>query len=834
MEFQTFDEMVNSNASQSQRKLLNLERFNLLPQNIQDTVNAEREVGNFPMPMEKIGEEEFNSIKDLLGMFVGPNVAKSDEDFARLFYTLQRTGNFITDKDVLREAAAITGGIVAPSFLPGVGQATLPARVAAFIEKYPRYSRVISAFFGGATGSAPFSDSYLQVLGYGAREAFGEGAFQVIHKYFPFLRDMVKGKDGEALETASKTSQKILSDEGASLTPARISKNPNVDMIEQLAETSFFGANIMRIGSEEAQRKGTELLVKYINKEVYPNSGEVKLVESFVNKASMENVDDLVKNFLLDGRDFYKGAVDGAYKNLNKKAKTLLGNNKIVDTKKLLKSFDRQIKLQGGDINDPTVQALRNYIKQFAETGKGGVDFLAAKNIRTHLLSKTNFYTTQGTTPPTYLNKIAGDMANYMTKLMKDSVNAQVKSGKLSKEQAKELLGAYTVANNTYKQGKRTFNTKFISQILLGEDTAQITKATLNAQEQIFKELFEQGNKPGRAKHFFKLLNDGVSKGVITKEGADNITKRLQGEWFRQTLVKAIDPKSGVLDPTKIIQATQGTRGSTGLPILNELFKGKDKAIIDNMKKYLDTLVLAQSRGIEKQKGSLAFITAQFAAAGAVPIGVGGFLLDFQLAGLGGVVLGLGTLLGPRSIAKAFTNKEFVSNLINLEKAKVGTSNYTRSAIQLINNMVANKFVDPILAKRFVNEAVVEGIFEDSDKDKMKWYDGVEDTDLTGEEADNPAILDAQGEFNKAPPGLLEQLNIPTLETASARNLPNSPPPSSSISDIDLSSIGGGESSTSPETLASLESVGLPLFEANEGGLASVDFKKFKKPQVVS
>ena len=53
MEFQTFDEMVNSNASQSQRKLLNLERFGLLPQNIQDNVNAEREIGNFPMPLRK-------------------------------------------------------------------------------------------------------------------------------------------------------------------------------------------------------------------------------------------------------------------------------------------------------------------------------------------------------------------------------------------------------------------------------------------------------------------------------------------------------------------------------------------------------------------------------------------------------------------------------------------------------------------------------------------------------------------------------------------------------------------------------------------------------------
>jgi hypothetical protein len=40
--------------------------------------------------------------------------------------------------------------------------------------------------------------------------------------------------------------------------------------------------------------------------------------------------------------------------------------------------------------------------------------------------------------------------------------------------------------------------------------------------------------------------------------------------------------------------------------------------------------------------------------------------------------------------------------------------------------------------------------------------------------------------------------------------------------------------SINPETIASLESVGLPFFQAKEGGLASVDFKKFKKPQVVS
>lgn len=52
-----------------------------------------------------------------------------------------------------------------------------------------------------------------------------------------------------------------------------------------------------------------------------------------------------------------------------------------------------------------------------------------------------------------------------------------------------------------------------------------------------------------------------------------------------------------------------------------------------------------------------------------------------------------------------------------------------------------------------------------------------------------------------------------------------------------LSSIGDQASlsgSINPQTLSSLESVGMPLFQAKEGGLASLDTKNFKKPQVVA
>jgi hypothetical protein len=825
MEYITFDQMIESgNVSKKQKQLLNLERFGLLPDNISSAINEERQLGNFPNPLVPVPQEEFEDFKNLMSMFVGDEVAKTDEDFAKIYYTLDRTKEFITDKDVLQEVGAITGGIVLPTMISG-GTA-FPAAVANFVSKYPRYAKTLAAFFGGAGGSAPFSDSYLEALGYGAREAAGEGAFQVLHKYFPFLRKIFKGKDGEALEAGAKSSQKILSDAGTTLTPARLSKSPTIDMIEQLAEVSFLGGGKLRQAGEEAVQVSQQQLGKFLNEAYFPGTAERNFVQSFMEKASLDNIDDLMKNFLLKGRDFYDTAINASYKNVNQVAKKYLRSNKIVDTNKLLSSFDRQIKIQGGDINDPAVQSLRTYIANFAETGKGGVDFLTAKNIRSHLLSKTNAYLTSGTTPPKYLNKIAGDMASYMTKLMDDSVRKAIREGKISKEQGKEILDAYKGANKLYKEGKETFNTKFVAGLLLDETSGQTTKSSLDAIDNIYKTITGAGDKPGRAREFFKLIDNGVSKGIITKEGADEIRKKIQGQYFYDVIRQSTE--EGIIKPKKMLDFISGKKGP-GSRILNEMFYGS-KDTLKGMEKYLNAMVLAQSRGIEKQKGALAFISGQFAAAGAV-LGFSGF--SPTGAALGTLVLG-----GPSVIAKLFTNKNFVDNLLNLELAKSGTNKYARSLIQVVNSLVTNQFVDPILAKRFVDEAIVEDVFPEPDKalKQMKWYDGVKDADLTSEESDNPGILEVQGKFNQAPPGLLESMGMATLESEPVTTASVSEAPSMAPLDLGpITTASGPPSQTvNPNTLASLDAVGLPFFQAKDGGLASVDFKKFKKPQVVS
>ena len=845
-QYLTFNDLVSNNkVTKEMKKVLNYERFGLLPDEVASAVEEERRLGNYPNPLQPISSEEFQDFKKMIsqpvyagtekgGEYIEQDISElSDMDIANIYYSLERAKDFVTDPGLYAEAGALIGGVAAPSMISG--GAGLPASVAAFVSKYPRWGKTFAAFFGGAGGSAPFTDSYLEALGYGAREAAGEGAFQVLQKIFGgAFRKLFRGKEGESLEAGAKSSQKILSDGGATLTPARLSKSPTIDMIEQLADVSFLGGGRIKAVGEKGIDVSQEQLGKYLTDIYYPSTAERNFVQNFMNKASLENVDDLMKNFLLKGRDFYAAAVDGAYKNLNQIAKTSLRNNKIVDTNKMLAAFDRKVKAQGGDMADPSVQALRNYILNFAETGKGGVDFLTAKNIRSHFLSKTGFYTTSGTTAPSYLNKIAGDMASYTTNLMDESVKQAVKNEKLSAEAAKELLSSYKGANQIYKQGKETFNTKFVAQLLLDETSGQTTKTSLDAIDNIYKTIVGAGDRPGRAREFFKLIDNGVEKGIITKEGANLIREKMQGQYFSDILKNATD--EGVINPKKVLDFISGKKGP-GSRVLNEIFYG-NKDTLKNMEKYLNAMVLAQSKGIEKQKGALAFISAQFGAATAV-LGFGGLSLPTMGAGL--AILG-----GPAVIARLFSNPKFVDNLLNLEIAKSGTNKYARSLVQVLNTLVQNNFVDPILAKRFVDEAIVEDIFPEPDKVKkeLKWYQGVQDKDLTSEENDNPAILDVQAKFNKssAPPGLLESLGIQTLDATPVEEVSVASAPSGFqdpglMGALDLGPISTASAppsqSINPDTLASLESVGLPFF-AKDGGLASIESKKFKKPQVVS
>ena len=107
-------------------------------------------------------------------------------------------------------------------------------------------------------------------------------------------------------------------------------------------------------------------------------------------------------------------------------------------------------------------------------------------------------------------------------------------------------------------------------------------------------------------------------------------------------------------------------------------------------------------------------------------------------------------------------------------------------------------------------------------------------TDNSSTYVSDPRELEAKS-------NLLKSLDIDTLEddqiSIAIASLDAPPSRSVSMAPLDLGTNHDCFSSSlfpqsiNPNTLASLDAVGLPFFQAKDGGLASVDFKKFKKPR---
>tara|TARA_S200002703_G_scaffold5747_1_gene6494 strand:- start:984 stop:3491 length:2508 start_codon:yes stop_codon:yes gene_type:complete len=106
--------------------------------------------------------------------------------------------------------------------------------------------------------------------------------------------------------------------------------------------------------------------------------------------------------------------------------------------------------------------------------------------------------------------------------------------------------------------------------------------------------------------------------------------------------------------------------------------------------------------------------------------------------------------------------------------------------------------------------------------------------DIVPKKADYEAMLDEQKK------NILSE-DTPLEKDPNAPNiieLPMTPVPNVDRGQGNVLNNIGDQASLSgplnPQTLSSLQSVGMPLFQAKEGGLASLDMKNFKKPQVVA
>ena len=852
------------------QRLLNFERFGLLDEDTQAAVDSERKAGRIPDPMQPITQDEFDNLKMIYGALtvLSPNQTQAtDMDYAALHLSVEKAGNFFTKKNVQKEIGAITGGIVLPTFLPVYGQATLPARIAAFVQKYPRYSKTIAAFMGGTGGSAPFADSYKEALGYGLREAAGEGAFQVLGKVFPYLRKIFRGKEGENIEDASRIALQIAEAGGSTVTPARLSTSRTIDMLEQIAKLSIFGGGAMQKQGLKSVEVIQNEMGKFLAREFSEGSGDnvtANMVSVFMKRASQENVDDLMKNFLLKGQDFYDEAVEGAYKNVSKEISKLVGRNaKVIDISGLTKVLNNQIKTLYGkgvggrpiDPNDPNIKALKNYLKQF-EGGNGKVDIETANNMRSYFLSETGIFKTGIAGSPKF-KKIAGALMDATGDSIDDSMKALAKTlnkegtgKKYTKKELDKIMKLYAEANGLYKKGADTFNMDFITGLLIGESKG-FTKKGLDMTNSIAKNFITAG-KPARVEAFFGLLKQGVDNNIITREAAELMTQKIQGSFLTDVLSTNVDALTGVVNAKGVLGALDGFRGK-GKDIMEPLFANnaiaKNPKAMLNFRKYLRGLAKAQEKGIDTGGGTLFLQSGQFGALqGVAALGIalgsptGNTQYDLALSGF---ILG-----GPYAIAKAFSNPKFVHNLMNLKLASSSGEGkakglISRSLLNMLEVGVKEAFFSEGNAKNVATNAVDQGILKLEDLEGLEFMltppetlPNAEDNkkknntealiNQINEETSSENLID----INIDDASTLPSIEIPEPNSDIMANVIDSPVTLDASAPTTQSTPGPAGSSINPETQQKLESFGMPLF-ANQGGIASLMTQRKKPKQMV-
>ena len=716
------------------QKILNAERFGLLSEDEQNAVIDLRSQGQIPEAYNQLNADEIQGFKEMVNIFLpqSKEAQWNDYDYANMYQTKETVKGVFTNPENWELAAATAGGIIAPTFLPGVGQATLPARVAAIITKYPRLAKIASAFIGGTGASYPLAESGKEALGYGAFEAAGESVFQGgawAWKNRKFLQNMAKSDMEEGAEVALKQ----LDASGQILTPAIVSNNRVIDTLENIASNAWIGGGAIREAREGGMEAASKNLGDFLNTKFILNNKELtkvtdNFVDVFLNNGSQKNMDKVVKDFLLRGQAVQKTLIKTGYRNVDTVVKKLTNNNDIVSTKSLKTYIKNAEKLTV----DPEVAKI---FKKLLKDTPDNVSFAFAQQLRSQFLSKTGNLNKVSSAVSGQIQKIIdGSMEKSIAGLLKDQQEnlAQAmfkKSYKaLSEDQkkavaVKNVLGeAWRGANAVYKASKSTFQSDLMVKLVRGD------------ADKVFSSIL-QGKHPQKVAAFRDLIfKTAVKDGVLeNKIAATKLWRSIQGEFFVENIGKSIDKETRMLSAKSLLGHLK-TWSGRGDRAINELFKDSPQLLSD-FKSFARTLELAQSKGMKNVPGSMFIQLVQAGTIAAVPTAATAALTgDIAWTGSSGVAsMGL-VLGGPKMIAKLFTSPNFIKGLTQTARHEVGSGNYTRGALQVISAMTFGGMMTEDQAKAKVEEGIQVGALN---KNAMKTYNSIvkynKDTELRKE-----------------------------------------------------------------------------------------------------
>jgi len=372
----------------------------------------------------------------------------------------------------------------------------------------------------------------------------------------------------------------------------------------------------------------------------------------------------------------------------------------------------------------------------------------------------------------------------------------------------------------------QTYNVNQLYQTPLSKEGAQY-------YDQIFKPVMRQLNSPTAVKQLFKLTGSdpNVFGSFIFKLMDDSMNLSIKALKSSGENTSSFSATKNFLnfDPVKFKNGIFGTNDQMKKGVMTAfdlLHQRAPKEFISGQQldKLLNVLVARGNTFIPSAAGLL----NRKLSIGAVNLSTG--LLGILFGGFVGLKSGVtapALFLRLRSMANILGDpkkaRAFYKAMDQNTNYKTRYSNMVRLIKMYTSDVLKEKFEEGTEAyeqhKREVEELTKFGQIAQETLDNMADdYDG----DIFEEQ-----MLNDVETINSAPkeeiPISRGQTDIPLIQPL---NIPQ----------VDLASLGGqGSGATNPQTMSGLESVGLPLFNAAEGGIVDLyESKKFKKPQVVA
>ena len=722
-------------ADYSIQKTLNAERFRLLNQDEQIQVNDLRDLGQIPPAYNQLSDNEIQGFKEIVNVFL-PNSKEqewTDYDYANMYQstigraTAVKEGvvNIATNPTVQKETAIIGAGIVAPMLVnPVVGTGTLPARITYLATKYPRLAKIVAAFTGSYSAAQPFTDSQLKAMGYGIREAAGEGIVQGVTGAYPYVRQSLQALAKKDLEKGTYAAVKQLEASGQILTPSIISNNRVIETLENLAENAWIGGGALRTtrkGAIEAAQKdlGDFLNTKFVigNKEMVNVTDD--FVEVFLNNASATNMDIVLKEFITRGANVQKSLIKTGYRNLDTVIQKTTGNTDIVNISGLKKFAANQAKVN-------IDEAAKKVLQQIADLPPN-VSFATAQRLRSQFLEMTGYYASGGTTATGFSKAIAGGAQKIIDNSMDSAIKKLFKVGGESKATAQQVDEAWRSVNALYKGSKETFNSVAMSKIINGNP------------DLVFQSLIK-GKHPIKIKEFKNLIfNTAVKQGVLpNKLAAEQLWRKVQGEFFVDIIGKSHDEATGIISAKSILSKLKTFDPKAGR-VLNELFSN-NPSLLKEFKSFTKTLELAQSKGIKGVPGGMFIQLVQAGAIKGSAVAAAGVVamdgnVSWGEAGTMGLILG-----GPKVISRMFTDPNFIKGIFNTTRHKIGSQMYTRGAVQTINSFLTQGLFTEDQAVSAINEGISVGSLHKNALRDFKMVKKIEENTLKRKENEKKVI----------------------------------------------------------------------------------------------